>query len=168
MKVGVNREYALRHLFFVVLMLGVAGWFAYDGYVGYPQMPAAALYESIEKAPPPAQMTEAQLDAFKAQKVGFQRALALAALLGGAFVGLRLLASARFSLAYDAEGFTYRGRRYAYADVKAVDASAWEAKRIARVRLADGARLTLDAWHHVGVKEFYEKIKTPVDTTAKI
>ena len=168
MKTKLNREYALRHLFFVVLMLGVSGWFAYDGYVVYPRTPADALYESIEKAPMPAcPDREKRLAAFKDQKVGFQRMLALATLLAGAFVALRLLASARFDLAYDGEGFTFAGRRYSYADVKGVDGSAWEKKGIARVRLADRT-MVLDAWHHAGVKEFFEKVKYPVDSASKI
>ena len=167
MKISLNREYALRHLFAVLVVLGLAGWFGYDGFVRYPRTDAAALYAAIEGAAPPEGTPPAKLEAFKAQKTGFQRMAALVLLLAGAVVGLRLLASARFRLDFDEAGFTFRGRRYSYADVKALDDRDWGARGIARASLA-GRRIVLDAWHHVGVKEFYEKLKHPVDSGAEI
>ncbi|MGN0854472.1 MAG: hypothetical protein ACI4R9_03010 [Kiritimatiellia bacterium] len=167
MKVNVNKEYMMRHLLVAALMLGLSGWFGFDGFVRYPATDAAALYEAIEGAPPAPGMPEAELARFKAQKIRFQRMFALALLLVGGVVGVRLGRSMRFSLAYDADGFTVNGVRHAYADVKALDDGEWEKKGIARVVLAD-RRIVLDAWHHVGIKEFYEKLKSTVDSSAKI
>ena len=160
MKITLNKEYAVRHLFVTVLMLGLSGWFGFDGFVRYPQTDAAALYESIESEPPPPGMTAEALRQFKAQKTDFQRMFALVLFLLGGIVGVRLLLSARFALAFDDEGFSVGGKRYAYADIKGVESAEWERKRIAKVELPD-RKITLDAWHHTGVKDFYEKIKNP-------
>lgn len=167
MKITLNREYAVRHLFVVVLLLGLSGWFGFDGFVRYPQVDAAALYESIEGEPPPPAMSAEALARFKSQKTDFQRLFALALLVGGVVVGLRLLQSARFALTFDDAGFELNGVRYSYADVQSVDAGKWEKERIARVTLP-GRKFVLDGWHHTGVKEFYEKLKTPVDSSKKI
>lgn len=154
MKLSLNKEYAHRHLFVAVLMLGLGGWFGYDGLVTYPSMSAAELYRSIEKADPPAEMTEARLAAFKKQKTETQYGFAILSLLAGAVVGLRLLKSAKFAFEFDDDGFTANGKRYTRADIVEVDRSQWEMKSILGLKLVDGERLTLDAWHHVGVKDF--------------
>lgn len=158
MKLSLNKEYAQRHLFVAVLMLGLGGWFGYDGLVTYPSMSAAELYRSIEKADPPAEMTEERLAAFKKQKTETQYGFALLSLLAGAVVGLRLLKSAKFAFEFDDAGFTANGKRYTRADIVEVDRSQWEKKSILVLKLVDGARLTLDAWHHVGVKDFAETL----------
>ena len=160
MKIGINREYLVRHLFVTVLMVGLAGWFGFDGFVRYPQTDAAALYESIERDAPPPGMTSAELQRFKEQKTGFQRMFALALLLVGAVVGVRLLKSARFSMSFDGDGFVVDGTRYSYVDIKGVEDAEWAKKGIARVLVKD-RKIVLDAWHHTGVKDFYEKIKNP-------
>ena len=56
---------------------------------------------------------------------------------------------------FDDEGYVHDGRRTAYGDIKTVDRSKWEKKDIIKV---DG--ITLDAWHHVGVREFEKKLRT--------
>ncbi len=164
MKLKLNREYARNHLFVTVLMAGLGLWFAYDGVVRYPATPAAALYERIEKvAPDPSY----DVEAFKRQKIQTQYGFAFLALLTSAVVGLRLLRSARFDFAFDDDGFACGGARFSYADVTAVDDRQWEKKGISRVT-ARGRVFTLDAWHHEGVKEFHEKIETPVDKRSEI
>ena len=50
MKLKINSEYATRHLFVTLLMIGLGGWFGYDGFVRYPATSADALYRSIEKS----------------------------------------------------------------------------------------------------------------------
>ena len=76
------------------------------------------------------------------------------AFLASALVGGHLWAVSRLRFAFDDDGFVFRGKRTAYGDVKTVDRSKWEKKGIVKV---DG--ITLDAWHHTGVKEFEEKLK---------
>ena len=151
MKLKVNPEFFKRHLAVTLLMAGLGCWFGYDGLVRYPATDAAALYESIEKSPPPA---EFDLVAFKAQKIRSQHGLALAALIAAAAIGLHLWAVCRFEFEYDDETFTYRGRRRKIAEIASVDRSKWEKKGIVRV---DG--ITLDAWHHLGVREFHGMLK---------
>ena len=153
MKLTLNREYALRHLFVTLLMIGLGGWFGYDGLVRYPATPAAELYQSIEGSEPPETMTAESLAAFKDQKTKTQYGFTLLCLLAALVVGTRLFASCRFDFEFDDEGFVCRGRRHAYSDIKKVDRALWAKKGIVRV---DG--ITLDAWHHQGVREFVEKL----------
>ena len=154
MKLSLNKDYARRHLFVTVLMLGLGCWFGYDGLVAYPSMTAADLYRSIEKSDPPADLPAERLEAFKRQKTQTQYGFAVLALFAGAVVGLRLLKSARFAFEFDESGFTSNGRRYTRDDIAAVDRTRWETKTILVLRMKDGSTHTLDAWHHLGVKDF--------------
>jgi len=167
MKLSLNPEYARNHLFVTVLMAGLSAWFAFDGLVKYPSTPARDLYATIEGAQPPDAMTEAQLEAFKAQKTKTQYGFAVLAFAAAAVVGLRLLGSARFRLEFDDDGFTYAGRRVPYSGVTSVDARLWEKKGIAKVHFKGGSAV-IDSWHHRGAKEFLKKLRTPVDTETKI
>lgn len=151
MKLKLNPEYAKRHLFVTLLMIGLGCWFAYDGFVGYPAMSAAELYRSIEKSDAPEGY---DLEAFKKQKVGAQYGFTILAFFVAAVVGSRLAKSAQFRFEFDDEGFVHNGRRYAYSAVRNVDRSKWEKKGIVKVN-----GITLDAWHHLGVNEFVEKLK---------
>lgn len=154
MKLTLNKDYARRHLFVTVLMLGLGCWFGYDGLVAYPSMTAAELYRSIEKADPPADMPSERLEAFKKQKTQTQYGFAVLALLAGSIVGLRLLKSAKFAFEFDDAGFTANGKHYTREDIASVDRSQWESKTILVLKLKDSTTLSLDAWHHVGVKDF--------------
>lgn len=160
MKLQINREFLFRHLFACLVFLALGGWFGYDAFVRYPATPAQDLYLSIEGAGAPPK-SEAELESFKAQKIGMQRAFAGAGLLAGAVVGLLLLPVVRFDFSYDDEGFSCGGTRRGYAEIKDVDASDWEKKNILRLK-GDGWRIALDGWHHLGVKEFFEKVKSAV------
>ena len=77
------------------------------------------------------------------------------AFLAAAAVGGHLWAVSRLRFSFDDEGYVHNGRRTAYGDIKTVDRSKWEKKGIVKV---DG--ITLDAWHHVGVKEFEKRLRT--------
>lgn len=154
MKTEINKEFFGRHLFVAILMIGLGGWFGYDGFVRYPATSAHDLYVSIEKSEP---AEGVDLEAFKAQKTKTQHGLMALALLAGAAVGLHLFAVSRFRLEFDDDGFVFDGKRYAYGDVATVDDSAWERKGISVVG-AGGRKIKLDSWHHKGVKEFHEKL----------
>ena len=149
-RLRLNPEYAKRHLFVTLLMLALGCWFGYDGFVGYPATPAAELYKSIEKSDAPEGF---DLEAFKKQKIGTQYGFTIIAFFVAAVVGSRLMKSKRFEFAYDDEAYVYRGKRHALSSIKNVDRSKWEKKGIVKV---DG--ITLDAWHHLGVREFVEKL----------
>ena len=155
MKLKLNKEYAGRHLFVTLLMMGLCCWFGYDGFIRYPATPAAELYRSIEGGEPPEQMTDEQLEAFKKQKTGTQHGFTILTLFVALVVGSRLAKSARFQFEFDDDGYVYRGRRHAYVAIKNVDRSKWEKKGVIVV---DG--IELDSWHHLGVKEFVEKLKS--------
>ena len=160
MKTSINREYAARHLFACAVIAGLCAWFAYDGAVKYPATPAAELYRSIEKSDPPAHMAPAALEAFKAQKTKSQLYFAGLLFLLAAVVGWRLFSASRFSLEFDDDGFSCGGERFSYGDIKSIDDSMWKKKNVLKVDVArDGKSRTfvLDAWHHLGVKEFFGK-----------
>ena len=150
MKLKLNPEFRNRHLFVAVLMLGLACWFGYDGFVGYPRASAHDLYVKIEAAEPDPQ---ADLEAFKAQKIKTQYGFTLLAFAASAAVALHLLAVARLDFSFDEGGFTCAGERHAFADIASVDDALWKSKGIMRITFG-GRTVTLDAWHHLGVREF--------------
>ena len=153
-RLRLNREFLARHLFVTLLMLGLGGWFGYDGYVRYPRTDAVELYRSIEGSAP---AEGVDLEAFKAQKIKTQKGFTLLAFLAGAIVGLHLLAVARFDFYSDETGFVCGGR-HAWSDVTDVDLSKWKRKGI--VRLVVGKRrIKLDAWHNLGVKEIVARLR---------
>jgi len=161
MELKLNREYAARHLFVAVLMLALSAWFGFDGFVKYPQTTGHDLYVSIEGAEPPENF---DLAAFKAQKIQTQYGFTALTFAAFVAVALGLLASARFRFAFDDTGFTYDGVRFAYGDIAKVDDRDWEKKGIVRFYVkhpSTGAVIPvkLDAWHHVGVKDFHAKLK---------
>lgn len=140
-----NPDFARRYGFVALLFLGMGGWFAYDGLVVYPRLEAAALYESIEKSAPPPEMGTERLEAFKRQKIHSQYGLAAVLFVASALVGLTLLKAWRFD--FDPE----RAGR-----ILSVDRSRWEKKGILVLDTENCGRVTLDAFHHLGITE-YEK-----------
>lgn len=154
MKLTLNKDYARRHLFVTILMAALGGWFGYDGLVTYPKMTPCELYRSIEGTDPSAEWTAERLDAFKRQKTQTQYGFSALCLAAALIVGLRLLKSSKFDFSFDENGFAYNGKTYTREDIAEVDRSAWEKKAIAVLKLKDGSAVTLDAWHHLGVKDF--------------
>ena len=149
-RLKLNPEYAKRHLFVTLLMIGLGCWFGYDGFVRYPATPAAELYRSIKKSDAP---EGTDLEAFKNKKVGRQQQFMILAFFAAAVVGSRLMKSKRFAFEFDDEAYVYRGKRHAISSIKTIDRSQREKKGIVKI---DG--IILDSWHHLGVKEFLEKV----------
>lgn len=152
MKLSLNKEYAVRHLGVAVLFLGLAGWFGYDGLVGYPSQTAHDIYVAIEKSEPPEGM---DLEGFKAQKIKTQYGFAAVFALVSLVVAFRLWRSWKSTLEWDDEkmwGSLTGGKPLAFADVEHVDARRWAKKGILGLIADDGRRVTLDAWHHSGVE----------------
>ena len=135
-----NREFFVRHLGVALLFFGMACWFGYDGYVAYPQRDDAWF--------------EAQ-HLRRENATRRQKEFMVLALLAAAAVAGHLFAVSRLRFSFDDEGYVHDGRRTAYGDIKTVDRSKWEKKGILKV---DG--ITLDAWHHTGVREFEKRLKT--------
>ena len=149
-RLKLNPEYAKRHLFVTLLMIGLGCWFGYDGFIRYPATPAAELYESIEGSDAPVNV---DIEAFKRQKIGTQYGFTILSFFVAAVVGSRLMRSRRFQFGYTDDCYIYRGHRHPISSIRKIDRSKWEKKGIIRV---DG--ITLDSWHHLGVKEFVEKV----------
>ena len=148
-KLTLNREFALRHLGVALLMLGLSGWFAYDGYVAYPEHDD----EWFERQ-----------HLRKENAIRRQREFMVLALIAAIVIAGHVGAVARLDFSYDEEGFVCGGVMRKFADVKSVDWSKWEKKGIVKV---DG--IVLDAWHHVGVRDVAKILKgmTCQDTTEK-
>ncbi len=156
MKLSLNKEFARRHLFVTLLMVAMGGWFGYDGFVAYPSKTARELYVSCHKGEEPADDLAAEK--FRAAAIPRQKQFMALSLLAAALVGGHLWLVSRLRVEFDAEGFTWRGRRFAYADVAKVDDSDWCKKGIVRLTLAAGV-LTLDSWHHTGVEDFRARLE---------
>lgn len=154
MKLTLNKEFARRHLFVVVLMAGLGCWFGYDGFVGYPKTDAGDLYKVIEGENAPVGFN---LEKFKDQKIKTQYGFTFLSLLAAAVVGVHLLQVSKFAFEFDDDGFVWGGKRYAYGDIKEVDRSQWAKKGIVTISGA-GFKVKLDSWHQVGVKEFEAKL----------
>ena len=150
-KLKLNREFAIRHIGVALLMFGLSCYFGYDGFVGYPSTPAADLYRSIEGSDAPAGF---DLAAFKRQKIQSQYGFMALTLLAALIIGGHVWAISRLRFSFDDEGFTCGKRRFAYSDITSVDRSKWATKTIIKVN-----GITLDAWHHEGVKAFVERLE---------
>lgn len=149
-KLKLNREFAVRHLFVTLLMLGLGGWFGYDGFVGYPKTSAIDLYRKIERAEPPPGF---DLEKFKDQKTKTQYGFTILAFAAALIVGSGLYAAYKFDFSFDEKEFVHNGKRFRIDAIKKIDRSKWAKKGIIKI---DG--IVLDSWHHVGVKEFVERL----------
>lgn len=139
MKLTLNREYLKRHLFAALLFAGLGGWFGWDGYVRYPSLDEAYF-------------TERHL--VKETAVERQRQFMLLAFLASLVVAVDLWKVSRLAFEFDESAFTCNGVTRPIDSIASVDRSQWEKKGILRV---DGIKL--DAWHHVGVREFEKRLK---------
>ena len=155
-RLKLNPEYAKRHLFVTLLMVVLGGWFGYDGFIRYPATPAAELYRSIEGSEAP---EDYDLEGFKQQKMGTQYGFMILAFFAAAVVGSRLMRSRRFKFGYTDDCYVYRGRRHPLSKIKKIDRSKWEKKGVVKV---DG--IVLDSWHHLGVKEFVERLDSALSS----
>ncbi len=151
MKLSLNKEFARRHLFVTLLMVAMGGWFGYDGFVAYPAQTARELYMSCHQGEEPA--SDLAAEKFRATAIPRQKQFMGLCLLAAVLIGGHLWLVSRLRVEFDAEGFTWRGQRFSYADIAKVDDSSWKKKGITRLTVAGGV-LTLDAWHHTGVEDF--------------
>ena len=148
-KFKLNPDFARRYFFVALLFAGMGGWFGYDGLVTYPKTPAAALFESIEKSAPPPEMSEAQLEAFKRQKIHSQYGLAGALFIAAIWVGAILFKAWKFDFDPEKAG-----------KILSVDRSKWAKKGILVLTTENCGKVTLDSFHHLGVSD-YEKTLEP-------
>lgn len=212
---SLNREYALRFLGVAVLFVAFAGWFLYDGQVGYPRRNAevapvaealaardltpadwvntvktgtAPLVEAFRAAhlEPPAKMSDTFTSWVRAgdpranateearrvllqpvygeEDIRAQFVSAGVALL--AALALLALLAVRFLTRYALDDGALRvttplgTRCYPLGTLEAVDDAQWAKRGILRLRFAAGT-VTLDAWHHAGIRAFAERFLKP-------
>ena len=137
-RLTLNREFAVRHIGVALLMAGLGCWFAYDGFVDYPQRDDA-WFESQHLR--------------RDNAIRRQKEFMFLAFLASIAIAGHVAAVARLRVSYDDGGFEHDGVRTAYADAKDVDWSKWEKKGIVKV-----GRLVLDAWHHSGVRDIASRL----------
>ena len=145
MKLHVNREFAIRHLGVAALMVGLCGWFLYDGAVAYPQHDDAWFAE---------RHTE------RARAIERQFQFAGLAGLAAIIIALGVLRVKRQTLGWNEIamcGTLTGGRALLFSDVVRIDRSKWSSKGIMVLEAKDGRRVTLDAWHHAGVNSLVEE-----------
>lgn len=153
-----NREYLRRHIFSILVFLGIGCWFAYDGFIKYPATDPVELYVSIEGSQPPEGY---DVQKFKVQKTKSQKLFALFLLLASSAVAFRLTKNALFRFSWNEEGFEYGGKKISYSDVVKVDESLWK-KRSILVITTNSGKVVLDAWHYTGVGEFKKHLNSCV------
>lgn len=156
MELKINREYAIRHFGVAALFFGLCLYFLYDGAIGYPAMDDATFKEKILHNLDYANFAEKR-------KATTDRQFQFAGLLfiAAAVVGIGAWRVKCQTLTWDEEQMTGSltgGTPLRFADIARVDDADWKKKGILRVHAADGRRLTLDAWHHMGAAELAEKI----------
>lgn len=156
MKLSLNREYAVRHLGVAILMTALCAWFAYDGAVTYPAMTDAEFKEKILHGLEYENFPKKRGDTTERQ-FQFAAIAGIAALViaGGVW------RVKRQTLEWDdvsMNGTLTGGKPLAFSDVSELDRSKWEKKGILVAIAEDGRKVTLDAWHHAGVKELAGKL----------
>lgn len=156
MKLSLNREYAVRHLGVAALMAALCAWFVYDGAVAYPAMSDVDFKEKVlhnlDYPDFPKKRKETTDRQFQFAAIAGLAALVIA---GGVWRAKRRIVE------WDDSAMTgpaTGGRPLAFSDVADVDRSRWEKKGILVVHAKDGRKVTLDAWHHAGVKELAERL----------
>ena len=105
-RLRLNREFAARHLGVALLMLGLSGWFAYDGYVEYPRHDDAWFEQQHLR---------------RENAIRRQREFMLLAFVAALAIAGHVALVARLDFEYDDEGFVCDGQRRSFADVKSVD-----------------------------------------------
>lgn len=146
MKLQLNREFAIRHLGVALLMAALCGWFLVDGAIVYPQKDEA-YFEQLHT----------QKQRAIARQFQFAGLTGLAAIV----IAFGVLRNKRRTLEWDDEkmcGSLTGGKPLPFSDVEKLNDSKWKSKGILVVHAKDGRRVTLDAWHHTGVKELAAKL----------
>ncbi len=156
MKLSLNREYAVRHLGVAVLMAALCAWFVYDGAVAYPAMTdedfKAKVLHGLDYENFPKKRQETTNRQFQFAALAGLAALIIA---GGVW------RVKRQTLEWDEDsmnGTLTGGKPLAFSDISELDKSKWEKKGILVATAKDGRKVTLDAWHHAGVKELSAKL----------
>ncbi len=153
-KFTLNREFLVRHLGVTLLMAGLGCWFVYDGAVTYPKMDAVAFCEKHHKSldNPEREKSDAIRRQYQFASLAFIAALA---------IGCHLLKVRNETLEWDDEkmlGSLTFGKAAFFKDVKEIDRRHWDKKGILVVKMDDGRKITLDAWHHPEAKELVAQV----------
>jgi len=172
MKLTVNKEYKLRHLFAAAVFAAAGCWFFRDGLSAWPREnekwrndPANAAYVALwDAGETPQDAPPVQRPPYPPQKIRGQIFFGTALCGIAAFVVLMLAAESMKSLEWDPgtgtmKGSLTGGKTLDFRNVEKLDLSKWRGKRVARVVMADGRKIKLDAWHHAGAAELVRHLR---------
>ena len=140
MKLKINREYATRHLGVAALFFGLSCWFLYDAIFVYPNLPSDGTHHTTAE---------------------FQYMFAAILGLASLVIATRVWLNWKSVVEWDSDkiwGSGVGSVPILFADIVGVEDAQWEREGIIVFLTKDGRRLTLDAWHHTGVRELVEKI----------
>ncbi len=145
----------MRHLGVALLMAGLCGWFLYDGAVSYPQKDDAYF--------------ETELHTQKQRAIERQFQFATLTGIAALVIAFGVWRNSRRTLEWDDSqmcGSLTGGRPLAFTDIERVDVRRWASKGILVVTAKDGRQMTLDAWHHTGVKDLAARLPLPGEKAA--
>lgn len=161
MKLSINKEFAVRHLGVAALMAALCAWFIYDGAVTYPAMSDVDFNEKILHRHSEESVLADDFAQKRRNATNRQFQFAGIAGIASLVIAFGVLRVKRQALEWDDASMTGSltcGKSLLFSDVDGIDKSRWEKKGILVVRFKSGASVTLDAWHHVGVKELAAKL----------
>ena len=141
MKLGVNREYMVRHLAVAALFMVLGLWFLYDAVFVYPNTPVA-----------PGEHRSS---------VSFQYSSAILLAVASVIIWVRARIAAHETLEWDDTkmwGSLTGGKEILLSDVKVADWNKWERKSILLLVTREGRFISVDGWHHTGVDELAKRL----------
>ena len=172
MKISVNKEYRARHALVALVLAAIGGWFFYDGFVAWPAENDAWRSDPANKAAvmrwdageTPKNAPENERPPHEDGKVRGQIAFGSALCLASLVIAALLAHESFKTLEWNEKegwmkGSLTGGRRVDFSEVADLDLRKWESKRIARARLANGRKVVLDGWHHVGVSDLLKHLR---------
>ena len=174
----INKEWGIRLLLIGVLFLGGAGWFFYDGAIGYPR--DNEIYRTVYEQLPDGRWANEPRDnwqtrvkeelgldpvAIEPRKLDYHDGLDITAqfLFAGLCLPIGLLAmvwlliNKQRSIVADEAGVAFAGKKLDYGQITEIDYARWRSKGIV-VLEAGEQRMTLDDWKFRGVQEVLDEV----------
>lgn len=133
MKIGLNREYLVRHLGVAILFAALGLWFGYDAVFVYPNLPPDAPHHT---------------------SISFQYSASGLLLAAAAVIATRLWRASRETLEWNEKtmcGTLTRGREIPLATARLANLKLWQEKNILQIATETGETIYVDGWHHTNV-----------------
>ncbi len=166
-RLELNREYAMRHIGVALLFAALCAWSVYDGAIGWPAKNAEwektsgfTVQAACEARANKENLPDEKKPPHWPEKITAQYYQAGVLGLVSLVVALGVLSAKKKTLEWNESemcGTLTGGKSIKFTEVKALDKTLWEKKRILKVHTNNGV-ITLDGWHHTGVTKLAEKL----------